>query len=180
LEDVEAPIAILRPVYYWITDKAEPMIHDFCAEYLLPRMSLARAGVGTAEAVAWLQSKGCRWSPTVTVKVARGLLATLRDFGVLEGRVVKRLATVRLPVGTFAYIALCLARSGRLGRQLVSCGDWQVFLLSISEVEHLFLEAHGHRLLEYYAAGSTFNIEFPVDSLEEYARVVIEKSHRTA
>jgi hypothetical protein len=41
-------------------------------------------------AIAWLAdamraSRASPWSEAVTTRVARGLLATLRDFGVLEG-----------------------------------------------------------------------------------------------
>jgi hypothetical protein len=180
LEDQSAPLSLLRPVYYWITAEAEPMIADFCGDYLVPRMTLARAGVGVPETVNWLQFKGCDWSPAVITKVAHGLLAALKDFGILEGRVHKRLASVRLPVGAMAYIAYCLFHTGVIGRQLVAHDDWKIFILTTGEVESLFLEAHQWQLLRYYAAGSIVSIEFPTQSLEDYARVVVERSHRTA
>ncbi len=91
LEDVGAPISILRPVYYWITAQAEPLLGDFCSEFILPRQAIVRAGIGPEEVVSWLDEKGCPWSKTVELKVARGLLAALRDFGILEGRAQKRL-----------------------------------------------------------------------------------------
>jgi hypothetical protein len=116
----------------------------------------------------------------VITKVARGLQAALKDFGILEGRAHKRQASVRLPVGAMAYIAYCLFQSGVLGRQLVIHDDWNIFLLNAGEVEHLFLEAHQWQLLGYYAAGSVVSIEFPAHSLEEYARVVVDRSDKTA
>lgn len=180
LEDQSAPLSVLRPVYYWITAKAEPVIADFCVDYLAPRLAMARVGVGVPETVNWLQSKGCDWSSTVITKVARGLLAALKDFGILEGKVHKRLASVRLTVGSMAYIAYCLFHTGVLGRQLVTHDDWKIFLLTTGEVENLFLEAHQWQMLSYYAAGSVVTIEFPAHSLEEYARVVVKRSLRTA
>ena len=64
------------------------VVSSFC-----PDRQIVRAGIGTQEVVNWLAGKGCPWSPTVATKVARGLLAALRDFGILEGRAQKRLAS---------------------------------------------------------------------------------------
>ena len=172
LEDQNAIPAIIRPVYYWISAKAEPLIFDFATQYLLPRTSSARVGVSVDDVLGWLNLKGCKWSSTSALKVARGLLAALRDFGILEGGTNKRLASRRLPNEAFAYLAFCFSKLGAAGRHLVFHPDWELFLLQIPEVEHEFLEAHQRRLLEYHAAGSTISISFPCTTLEEYARVV--------
>jgi len=177
LEDVEASPQLVKPIYYWISAKAEPMIADFSREFLLPRLSTARAGVEQFEVLDWLNAKGSRWSPTVSTKVASGLLAALRDFGILEGHTSKRLASLRLPIGSFAYLAFCLHKLGALGRGLVFHHDWQLFLLHTPDVEHNFLEAHQRRLVEYHAAGSTVNLSFPCETLEDYARVVVDRSN---
>jgi hypothetical protein len=177
LEDQNALPAIVRPVYYWISAKAEPLIFDFVTEYLLTRIHSARAGVSVEDVLVWLNTKDCQWSSESALKVARGLLAALRDFGILEGGTKKRLATRRLPNEAFAYLAFCFHGLGSAGRQLVFHADWQLFLLQIPEVEHEFLEAHQRRLLEYHAAGSTISISFPCRTLEEYARVVVERSN---
>jgi hypothetical protein len=158
-----------------VTAKAEPLLGDFCREFILPRQAIVRAGIGTEEVVNWLADKGVNWSETVARKVARGLLAALRDFGILEGRVRKRLAILALPVPAFAYLALCLRLNGAASRSLLAHEDWQLFLLKPGDVEHLFLLAHQERLLEYHAAGSTVSINFPTDSLEEYAHVVTKR-----
>lgn len=65
----------MRPIYYWITAKAEPLLGDFCREFILPRQAIVRAGIGTEEVLNWFHDKQCPWSPTVATKVARGLLA---------------------------------------------------------------------------------------------------------
>ncbi|MCI0601824.1 DUF1819 family protein [bacterium] len=177
LEDVEASVGILRPVYFWITAKAEPIVADFCREFLLPRQHIARVSVEPAEAVQWLRTKGTEWSPAVTNKVALGLLAALRDFGILEGRARKRLASLELPIGGFAYIAFCLHQLGASSRELLFHPDWELFLLRTREIEQFFLQAHQFDLLQYHAAGSIVRIDFPVSTLKEYARVVVERSN---
>jgi len=165
----------VRPVYYWISAKAEPLLGDFCGEFILPRRAIVRSGIGTGDVLNWLSEKGCPWSEAATIRVARGLLAALRDFGILEGRVRKRLASLALPVPAFAYLALCLRRHGAASRSLLTHEDWQLQLLTPGDVEHLFLMAHQEKLLEYHAAGSTVSIDFSTDSLEEYAHVVAQR-----
>ncbi len=118
-----------------------------------------------------------RWSQTVTAKVARGVLATLRDFGILEGTVKKRIAPVYLPVESFAYIAFALQQEGASGPHLVHHQDWLLFLFSPSVVEHMFLEADRHGLLHFQAAGKIVRIDFPVHSFEEMANVVAARAH---
>jgi len=172
LEDAGASAAVLRPVYYWITTTAEPLLGDFCREVLYPRQADARVGVDTALVLSWLNDKGCPWSPDVATRVARGLLAALRDFGILQGRARKRLADPAPPLRSFAFIAFCLRLLGTTSRELLVHRDWQLFLLSPEGVERLFLHAHQDRLLDYHAAGSVIQIHFPANSVEEYARVV--------
>jgi hypothetical protein len=172
LEDAEASAAVLRPVYYWITATAEPLLGDFCREVLYARQADARIGVDTPLVLSWLNDKGCPWSPDVATRVARGLLAALRDFGILQGRARKRLADPAPPLRSFAFIAFCLRRQGTTTRELLVHRDWQLFRLAPENVERLFLQAHQERLLEYHAAGSIISVEFPTDSVEEYARVV--------
>jgi hypothetical protein len=172
LEDVGAPIQVLRPIYYWITAKAEPLLADFCREFIVPRQALVRTGIGTEEVLDWLFEMGCPWSQAAATRVARGLLAALRDFGILEGRARKRLAGYTVPAPAFAYLAFCLQLDGASNRSLLAHEDWALHLLTPGDVEHLFLLAHQARLLEYHAAGSTVSITFPTDSLEEYAHVI--------
>lgn len=172
LEDANAPASVVRPVYYWITAKSEPLIADFCREVLYSNPLGTAWHIGTKDVLAWFMSKGCPWSPMVATKVARGLLACLRDFGILEGRALKNVAPFSLPLPAFAYIAFALHTLGAVGHALATHPDWQLFLLSPEVVERLFLLAHQEKYLEYYAAGSVVDIRFPASSLEEYARVI--------
>lgn len=174
LESLDAPPPLVRPVYYWISAKSEPLIQDFCTEFLFPRLKTVRTEVRVNDVLVWLDAKKCPWSPTVATKVASGLLAAFRDFGILEGKAEKRLSTGRLPVSAFAFIAFCLNGLGALGRDLLFHPDWRLFFLDVPDVEHYFLESHQHELIEYHAAGSTISIAFPSQTVEEYARAVVQ------
>lgn len=175
LEDADASPATLRPIYYWVTARAEPLLSDFVTEYLVPMRTTGLRAVGVPDFIAWLATKNLGWSEIVAVKSGRALLAALRDFGVLEGKAKKTLVRPPLPLGAFSFIAFCLTRLNVSGRDMLEHPDWTLFMLTPSDVEHLFLEAHQQRLLGYHAAGTLVNLEFPSAGVEEYARVVARK-----
>jgi len=121
--------------------------------------------------------RGKLWSHTVTTKVAQGVLATLRDFGILEGKVKKRIAPVYVPVESFAYIAFALHQEGASGPHLAQHHDWFLFLFAPLVIEHMFLEADRHGLLRFQAAGKIVRIDFPAHNFEEMADVVAARAY---
>lgn len=173
LERLSASAAIVRPVYFWLTALAEPLLYDVCGEYLTARRARGLLAIDVAEVAAWVQSKGGGWSEVVIIKVTRALLAALRDFGVLEGRARKRLSSPPLPLQSFAYIVFCQYQNGVPVRCILGHTDWKLFMLAPTDVEHLLLECHQQRLLEYHAAGSVVSLSFPASTAEEYAHVVL-------
>jgi len=181
LEDRNLPVEVLRPVYYWITARNERLLYYFVHTELLHRSKHQGQNIKTDEVCSWITAQlvpcGKLWSHTVTTKVAQGVLAALRDFGILEGTVKKRIAPVYLPVESFAYIAFALQQEGASGLHLVQHHDWCLFLFSPPVVEHMFLEADRHGLLRFQAAGKIVRIDFPAYSFEEMADVVAARAH---
>lgn len=176
LEDREVALEILKPMYYWITARSEPLIYDFVTNELFARRKGLDQSLRIEETSAWIRkhlgSQKEAWTDTVVIKVARGLLAALRDFGVLEGAAKKRIAPLYLPVESFAYIAFALFQMGSTGEKLVIHPDWELFLLQSPVVERHFLDAHQSKLLRYEAAGKIHRIDFYAHNLEEMADVV--------
>lgn len=177
LEDRQAEPEVLRPIYYWITARSEGLLYDYVTQEL---SQIARAGDGSIrieETTVWIRNRldevGRAWSPTVTLKVARGLLAALRDFGILDGRVRKRIAPIHLTLQSFSYIAFCLSFLGNSGAALLNHPDWGLFLLTAMTVESLFLQAHQHGYVEFHSAGGIVRTNFPVSTHEEYADVLL-------
>ena len=116
------------------------------------------------------------WSDATIIRIAQGLLSTLRDFGVLQGSVEKRIAPDYLPVAAFAYVAFYLKQHQPSGAKLIELPDWKLFFLPREGVERFLFEAHQHKLLEYHAAGSVTRLTFPANALEEYAHVVAQRA----
>lgn len=169
-------------ILYFHAAKADRLLHDFVVENLYPAFLAGRFDINISDAETVLRTwvkegrTAAHWSDAVTRRVTQGLLATLRDFGILQGAVIKRLAPVNLTIEAFAYVAMYLRRECPSGERLVHHPDWRLFLLPSAAVERLFLEAHQRRLLEYHAAGSVVRITFPADSIEEYTHVVFQRA----
>ena len=181
LEDRNLPVEVIRPLYYWITARTERLLYDFVCVELQHRGGSQVQRITIDDVCRWITSQlatyGKAWSPTVTTKVARGVLATLRDFGLLEGATKKRIAPVYLPIESFAYIAFALHQEEISGPQLVQHPDWQLFLLSPPIVEQMFLEADRSGLLRFQAAGKIMRMDFPATNFGGMADVVVARAH---
>jgi hypothetical protein len=116
------------------------------------------------------------WSEPTIVRIAQGLLSTLRDFGVLQGTVQKRIAPAYLPIRAFAYLAFYLKQHQPSAAKLIELSDWKLFFLPREGVERFLFEAHQHKLLDYHAAGSVTRLTFPATTLEDYAHVIAERA----
>ena len=177
LEDRSADPEVLRPLYYWVTARSDRLLYDFVTQELIHVAGSGDGSVRIEETTAWIRGQLNRthqkWTPTVTLKVGRGLLAALRDFKILEGGARKRIAPVHLPIQAFCYIAFCLQQLGSGGESLVNHSDWRLFLLTPNLVERLFLEAHQRAFLGFHSAGRIYRIEFPANSHDTYADVLI-------
>jgi hypothetical protein len=176
LEEAHPSIEIIRPFYYWITARVEPILYAYVSEELVEKAKTADRSVRSEEAASWinntLRSSGRVWSPTVQLKVARGILAALRDFGILEGAANKRLVQSHLPIETFCLIAFLLNHMEIGASELVEHSDWKLFLLTGPEVERLFFEAHQHGWVHYQTAGRVHRLEFPTKEFKDYIHVI--------
>ena len=177
------PAASLDRVLYFHAARADRLLHDTVTEVLMPKQAQGITEIDLGElqrAVGkWVESglTTRAWSENTTLRVAQGLLATLRDFGVLQGAINKRIAPAYLPVTAFAYIAFYLKQHQPSGAKLLEHPDWRLFFLNREGVERFFFDANQHGLLEYHAAGTVTRLTFPASTLEEYANVLAEKSH---
>jgi hypothetical protein len=176
-------LEIVRPLLYFHSCQSDRLLHDVVVRKLEPKWAAGEFEVNVPEIESVLDrwaDEGLTvgtWSPPTTRRIAHGLLATLRDFGILEGAARKRLTHPYLPPEAFAYIALYFRRGGTSGRALVDDPEWRLFFLGPDAVERLFVESQQRGLLHYQAAGTVVRIDFPTHSLEEYARALTERTH---
>jgi hypothetical protein len=177
------PAATLDRILYFHTARGDRLLHDIVTDILAPMQARGIGNIDAAEMQKHLSRwvagglTTTMWSGNTTLRVAQGLLSTLRDFGVLQGAVNKRIAPAYLPVTAFAYVAFYLKQRQPSGAKLLEHSDWRLFFLNRELVERFFYEANQHALLEYHSAGTVTRLTFPADTLEEYANVLAQKSH---
>jgi hypothetical protein len=179
LEASLPPQEIVKPFYYWVTARAEPLLYRYVTEELYQQSRAGVRAVGSSDLALWIQKTcavgGKAWSDVVNIKVARAMLAALRDFGVLAGSSKKTIAVADLPLESFCLIAFCLRMVLSDNRDLAEHPDWRLFLLSPQMVERLLLEAHQHGWLNYQTAGRVTRLEFPSLNFDDYVRRVLAR-----
>ncbi|MBI3468948.1 MAG: DUF1819 family protein [Planctomycetes bacterium] len=116
------PAASLDRILYFHAAQADRLLHDVVTEVLLPQNArgISDAHVREIQKVlaTWVAEgkTSSHWSEATIRRVAQGLLSALRDFGVLQGAVNKRIAPAYLPVEAFAYVAFYLKQHQPSGR----------------------------------------------------------------
>jgi len=177
------PAVAMDRILFFHAAKADLLLYDVVVEWLAPlqRQGTIDVDVGDVRRLleTWVNEgkTGGEWSDETAGRVAQGLLSTLRDFGVLQGAVRKRIAPAYVPVPAFAYVMFYLKRHQPSGARLVAHPDWRLFFLPREGVERFLFEAHQQGLLEYHAAGSVTRLTFPAGTLEEYANVLAQRAH---
>ena len=176
------PAVALERILYFHATCADPLLHDAVTEIVVPMQERGLVNINVQEFQGSLEKLvhgklTKNWSETTLLRVARSILATLRDFGILQGTVNKKIAPPFLATEAFAYIVFYLRhhQPKLSGSKLLELPVWKLFFLSREGVERFLFEAHQRELLEYYAAGSVTRLTFPANTLEEYANVLAQR-----
>lgn len=173
----------LDRILYFHAVRADSLLRDVVVSLLVPQYAEGTLDIDVREIELalrkWVEEgkTSGAWNDYTVHRITRGVLATLRDFGVLQGAVKKRIAPAYLSVQAFAYIAFYLKQQQPSGTKLLDLADWKLFFLPREGVERLFMEGHQHGLLEYHVAGSVTRLTFPASTLEEYADVLAQESN---
>ncbi len=183
LAEAGYPEPVLRSLLYYHTALTEDLLYDFVVGPLFELYQSGRGQVGTADVVEFVDELTAAgaiappWSENTKRKTARGLLAALRDFGLLEGKAKKRLRSLYLPMPAFLYVAHHLRDQGALGIRLLQHPAWRLFLYGEPDVEKRFLEAHQEGYLGYYAAGGIVRVEWRYPDLGGLVRALAGSAH---
>jgi hypothetical protein len=175
-ELVDHPTAFREACYFEAT-RADGLLAAYAEGPLWAWYEEGRRRVTTEDTEGWLAALVGRrelpgWSDTVRSRVAQGLLATTRDFGILRGAVRKEFAPPSLSPSGFAYVAFRLHEQGAVARGLTRNPVWRRWLLDADEVEQLFAEAAHLGVLRHDQAGSVVRIDWELPSLVEVAHAV--------
>jgi hypothetical protein len=173
---VQNPVAFREACYYEAT-RTDELLAAFAEG---PLFALYRAGqreVDVNDVNRWLatDARVPRWNAETRERVAQGLLATLRDFGILEGAVRgrrKRISPPHLSSQGFCYVALRERNRHRSARSVLQAPLWRRYLLTAEAVRRLFLDADRLGCLRFAEAGSMVRVDWLITSLEEIPDVI--------
>lgn len=153
----------------------DDLLRDVIADFYWPAVHEGQLLITPNQVVAFLRQAEMdglmagKWSEQVRVKVARGLLRALADFGMLREVKRGRRETVSYHPSDSAlvYLAYNLHFSGLTDSAVVSHRDWRVFGLHESEVRSALdsLTPAGWWMIQ--AAGSVVRISWKCTSMED-------------
>jgi hypothetical protein len=168
------PLSFVEACYYEAS-RDDMLLAAFAEGPLFDWYHEGRIGVAIEDVKDWLaelvrSGRTPQWSENVRTKVARGLLAASRDFGVLRGEVRKEYAVPRMTPQGFAYVAFREHEQGASSHALVTSRVWRRWLLDAPGVAELFNQAERIGVLRFSQAGSAVRVDWRATSLQEVAR----------
>jgi hypothetical protein len=166
-----------REACYYETSRDETLLAAFAEGPLFQMWNDGRLGVTIQDVIAWqVQLTGAgrlpAWTDTVRLKVARGILAALRDFGILEGENTKTILPPNLSPSGFSYVAWRLHEDGGSSRSLSESRVWRRWLLDSARVSDLFRQANRLGVMSVSTAGSAVRIDWRANNLQEVTSAV--------
>jgi hypothetical protein len=161
-----------REACFYETARDEDLLASFAEGPLFEWYTAGRVGVTVEQVKTWLDALTMDgqlhvWTDTVRTKVARGLLAALRDFGVLGGAVRKEFNPPGMTAKGFAYVAYREHQQGVSARALMESSVWRRWLLDDRWVRDLLTQIDRLGLVHYAHAGSAVRIDWRASSLQE-------------
>jgi hypothetical protein len=151
-------------VHYALRDQ---LTFDFVTEVLWERWRARQLNVGPEEVHALLdraseeQPQIGQWAESTRIRLARHILAALRDFGVLEGKVKKTLQQPSLPLQTGEHLLRILIKEGQHGALVLSDPSWRLFFYREDEVAHLLSQLAQARRIRFERVGDTVVLDVP-------------------
>ncbi|WP_247485777.1 BrxA family protein [Bradyrhizobium sp. 193] len=174
------PIEEWKPILLWHMTRDEFLLRDFLVNWLFPAFLSGAYRVRTEDVYEHLRGVGRRggttehsWSEATLKRVATALLKMAVDFGLLRGSVVKEFASYHLPERSFVYLLYAIREERRSPQKVLASEDWQMFLLSPSDVERELLRLHQFRKVDYQIAGSIIQLTLPCANACEYAERMV-------
>jgi len=171
----------LNPIFYYFSLKNDPVLLDTVTVILKEFLSIHKYDIKTSDLFPyfdlWTKEKKIQreWSENTRIRVARNILTTLRDFGILKGGTKKEISSLYLPNEAFSFIALSQLKCGESGYALLKSLIWRIFFLETGVVERFFIECQQDQLLRYDAAGDIIRVTFPTKTLSEFVHVILKR-----
>ena len=172
----------IDPILYYYSAQNDLTLRDIVLEVVNPRRRAGFSDIHVEHVIRKLRDWSAEgkttsaWGDETIISVAQHALATLRDFGILQGSNQKYLNPIILPIEPFVFISFDLMQRYQSGDLVLRALEWGLFDLAPNDVEINLMEAHQQHFCEYHAAGSVIRLEFSFSNLLELSHALIERS----
>lgn len=142
---------------------------DFVTQVLWPRWQARQLAVSPEDLRSFMdqaaetQPQVAQWAEVTRSRLARHILAALRDFGVLEGQQKKTLVQPLLPLFTARHLLRILIEEGCQGMQVLRDPTWQLFFHTENDVAHTLGRLAQEQVIRFERVGDTVVLQAPQD-----------------
>jgi len=174
------PSRTFNEILFVYAARNDPLIYDFTVREYWPAVRRGKPVLGTDIVLAFLSEAmvdgklDLQWSEKVSIRIARCVLAILRDVGFLRevrrGR--REIVDYHMSDEGVAILARELHESGVSDSALCSHPDWGLFGLSAAEVLGRLDGLGEYRGVLVQRAGSVVHFTWFVESIEEMINVL--------
>ncbi len=151
-------------VHYALRDH---LTFDFVTQVLWARWQARQINVGPQDIHALLdqaaetQPQIRRWTANTRSRLARHILAALRDLGLLKGIYKKTLVQPILPLPTAEHLLRILIAEGLRGTEVLRDPSWRLFFCAENDVAHLLSQLAQERRIRFERVGGTVVFDVP-------------------
>lgn len=175
LVDNGLPRKLFTEVLFLYAARADRLLYDFTTEVFWPACRRGRSILSRDDVLAFIAEATDSgrieqaWSPKVQVKIARGVLSTLRDVGFLreERRGHREIVSYYLSDACAAYLAYELHETGLSDSAMCEHPDWRLFGLDRERVLGRLDDLAEDKGILVQRAGSVVTITWKYGSVEE-------------
>jgi hypothetical protein len=168
-------LSTLKQFMLVYTARQHDILHDFITEVYWPKYGAGADQIERADARSFIEEAHAMgiiepgWSETMVVRVARYLVGTLADFGLLEeGRQsTRRIKPFPIEDPLVTYLAHEIHFDGYNDNSILEHPDWGLFGLMQQDIVRQLeqVSSHGHFIVQY--SGELLRISWQYESLDE-------------
>jgi len=168
-------LSTLKQFMLVYTARQHDILHDFITEVYWPKYGAGAEEIGRDDARSFIEEAHAMgiiepgWSETMVVRVARYLVGTLADFGLLEeGRQsTRRITPFHVEDPLVTYLAHEIHFDGYNDNSILEHPDWGLFGLMQEDVVRQLeqVSSDGHFIVQY--SGELLRISWQYESLDE-------------
>lgn len=177
----DMPRVAKSQILYPYVCKADALVEQLVLRLVKPRLEgFFSSDLTKEDVVNFLREESLShlelrsWADSLTMRWARGFLALLRDFGMMEPAPSNRLSMPLVRVEAFTFFLLGLLQSGFSTVKVMNNPLWDLYFLKKPEIERLLVEAQGRGWIYYSKAGDVVELKPRYTSTGEWLESGLE------